>query len=313
MDRTIVESFDRNLMDSSDGLLYIGDRRLKQNKSRVSTILDKADCQRVAIRISESDCKNTLNSICCKAHGMFESCIPDVKLLMQLRHQYHKDLSSKDRQNFLTELWTHRFNRGRWEVSGISLCFLGVCYALGIAKGTLQKAKFRAVWGIEKVELAMHLDKRIAYLTGEVKSWIDDYVLRYTERMPHKTFLHLPSCYTKDDLATMCRLEIKVRTKEDELRSPSKRLFYAVWSEYFPHVTIPRVSDFDKCNFCAKAAERQLHHRMNAQDKLQLEKDKLRKSMSNQWHMMFSCIKTHLFTDAIISHCINDVIHFFSW
>ena len=142
----------------------------------------------------------------------------------------------------------------------------------------------------------MHLDKRIAYLTGEVKSWIDDYVLRYTERMPHKTFLHLPSCYTKDDLATMCRLEIKVRTKEDlatmcrleikvrtkedELRSPSKRLFYAVWSEYFPHVTIPRVSDFDKCNFCAKAAERQLHHRMNAQDKLQLEKDKERKSIA---------------------------------
>ena len=71
-----------------------------------------------------------------------------------------------------------------------------------------------------------------------------------------------------------------MRTKEDQLRSPSKRLFYSVWSEYFPHVTIPRVSDFDKCNFCAKAAERQLHHRMNAQDKLQLEKDKERKSIA---------------------------------
>ena len=69
MDRTIVESFDRNLMDSSDGLLYTGDRRLKQNMTRVSTILDKENCQRVSIRISESDCKNTLKSICCGAHG----------------------------------------------------------------------------------------------------------------------------------------------------------------------------------------------------------------------------------------------------
>ena len=51
-------------------------------------------------------------------------------------------------------------------------------------------------------------------------------------------------------------------------------------SEYFQHVTIPRVSEFKACNFCSKIKERQIHHRMDVQEKLQLQRDQERMSIS---------------------------------
>ena len=119
---------------------------------------------------------------------------------------------------------------------------------------------------------------RISNLTDSVRAWIDDFVKRYSEKMPHNSYLHLPACFTKSGLAELCRKDVKLRSKDEKFRSPSTRLFYAVWAEHFDDVTIPRLSDFSACNVCSGLMQRKLTNNLSDDAKLQLAADENRKT-----------------------------------
>ena len=76
------------------------------------------------------------------------------------------------------------------------------------------------------------------------------------------------------EVAALCRQELKFRYKEDAWRSSSTRLIYTVWLDHFPHVQIPRLSEFSQCNFCARASKKKLNQKMTNAQKAQLDKDK---------------------------------------
>ena len=216
--------------------------------------------------------RKALATQCCKYHGQLQFANISIDLISGIRSRYHKQLNNKARQNFLTELWEQRFNRGSWEVNGVPVCYHGVCLLLGISPGCLYEGKQRALWGVELKDDDM-MKQKIAIMTQAVRGWIDDFVLRYSEKMPHRSYLHLPSCFTKTQLAQLCRKDISFKTKEEQWRRPSLRLFYSVWAEHFPHVTIPRLSDFSSCNICAKLLQRRLGKNLSIEDKQQLEED----------------------------------------
>ena len=115
-------------------------------------------------------------------------------------------------------------------------------------------------------------------MTQHVRSWIDDFVRRYAEKMPHKSYLHLPACFTKTQLALLCRKDVCFKSKDETFKRPSTRLFLSVWAEHFHHVTIPRLSDFAACNTCAKLKQRGLLKNLSPEAKQKLDEDHDRKT-----------------------------------
>ena len=276
MERTVVNSFDLGIMDHSNHEVYRGDRRRKGNRSHVLPTRLKYS-ERANKATSIFSMRVALSNECCKQHGKFQNTTMNIHTLSGLRHWYHKQLSSNQKQNLLTDLWGERLQRGTWEVKGLVLCYQGVCWALGISKGTLLGGRARALWGVMKMDNNL-MRTRISNLTDSVRAWIDDFVKRYSEKMPHKSYLHLPACFTKSGLAELCRKDVKLRSKHEKFRSPSTRLFYAVWAEHFHHVTIPRLSDFSACNVCSKLMQRKLTKNLSDDAKLQLVADQQRKT-----------------------------------
>ena len=276
MERTVVDTFDLEIMDHSNHEVYRGDRRRKANRSHALPTRPKYS-QRANKATSIVSMRAALSSVCCKQHGKFQNTTMDIHTLSGLRHWYHKQLSSNQKQNVLTDLWIERLRRGTWEVKGLALCYQGVCWALGISRGTLLEGRARALWGVMKMDNNL-MRTRISNLTDSVRAWIDDFVKRYSEKMPHKSYLHLPACFTKSGLAELCRKDVRLRSKNEKFRSPSTRLFYAVWAEYFHHVTIPRLSDFSACNVCSKLLQRKLTKNLSDDAKLQLAADEQRKT-----------------------------------
>ena len=217
MEGTNVNSMDREmLMASGNNDLYLGDRRLLRNRLPA----EKAPCPKFCLRAQtaceELSCVHAMQVFCCKRHGRFGTQVDNVNEVQEARWMYHLDLNPKDKQNYLTELFEDRLRRGSWEVRGQPLCFMGVCLLLGISKGCLQKAKNRAVFGIVKAKDLPGLKPRIKHVTNGVISWLSDFVLRYTERLPHKSHLNLPSSFTKVEGAALCRQQLKFRYQEDE-------------------------------------------------------------------------------------------------
>ena len=271
MDRDKVASFDLAVMDPDNKALYRGDQRRKKHRP-----YEAQKCPRFSNRAESAteimNMRRALATQCCKYHGQLQFANISMDLISGVRSRYHKQLNNKERQNFLTELWEQRFNRGSWEVNGVPVCYHGVCLLLGISPGCLYEGKQRALWGVELKDNDM-MKQKIAIMTQAVRGWIDDFVLRYSEKMPHRSYLHLPSCFTKSQLAQLCRKDISFKTKDEQWRRPSLRLFYSVWAEHFPHVTIPRLSDFSSCNICAKLLQRKIGKNLSIEDKQQLEED----------------------------------------
>ena len=281
MDRDKVASFDLAVMDPDNKALYRGDQRLKQHRPFAQK------CPRFSARAENAttimSMRKALLTQCCKYHGQLQHANVSIDLISGVRSWYHKQLSNKERQNFLTQLWDERFNRGSWEVNGVPICYQGVGLLLGISAGCLFKGKQRCLWGVE-LGADVIMTEKVAIMTQAVRGWIDDFVLRYSEKMPHRSYLHLPSCFTKAQLAQLCRKDISFKTKDDKWRRPSVRLFYAVWAEHFPHVTIPRLSDFSSCNICAKLLQRRLGKNLTFEAKTQLDDDDERAST---FHFLF--------------------------
>ena len=112
-------------------------------------------------------------------------------------------------------------------------------------------------------------------MTEGVVNWFSEFVFRYTEKMPHKSHLHLPACYTKMEIAQQCRQQCKFCVRQTaQLAQPSTRLFYEVWRTRFTHVTIPRLSEFNKCNFCAKSGQKLNNHKLSPEERQQIFQDK---------------------------------------
>ena len=271
MDRDKVASFDLAVMDPDNKALYRGDQRRKKHRPYEAQKCPKFS-SRAESATSIMSMRRALVTQCCKYHGQLQHANISIDFISGVRSWYHKHLSNKARQNFLTDLWEQRLNRGSWEVNGVPMCYHGVCLLLGISPGCLFEGKQRCLWGIQ-IKDDYIMKEKISIMTDAVRGWIDDFVLRYSEKMPHRSYLHLPSCFTKTQLAQLCRKDISFKTKDEKWRRPSIRLFYSVWAEHFPHVTIPRLSDFSSCNICAKLLQRRLGKNLSPEAKLELEAD----------------------------------------
>ena len=275
MDRTTVHSMDgKRLRMLGNDNLYIGDRRRKENKPKPTGIIAPKHSKRAELATSMQSIKLLMIIKCCKTHGTFGLHFDSADDLLEIRYHYHKELNAKQRQNFLTELYDERLRRGSWDLKGRALCWNGVCLSLGIASGTLFAAKSRALFGVIRKEDMPGQRRRAAHMTEGVVNWFSDFVFRYTEKMPHKSHLHLPACYSKVEIAQLCRQQCKFRIRPtSQFSQPSTRLFYEVWQTRFPHVTIPRLSEFNKCNFCAKSGQKLDNHKITPEQRAQVFQD----------------------------------------
>ena len=246
MTRTAVDTFDRRAMDPKLAV-YRGDQRYAANKpDRDPKKLNERKIKATSLQ----NIRESLATRCCKSHGLFGNIMSEDQLKC-IRYEYHNNLNSVQRQNFLSNVFFEKLNRSTFEVDGISLCWNGLKLALGVADGTLSAAKTRMVWGITKVEFMKQRNAWAAPMTTAVSLWLDHFIKTWTEKMPHKTCLHLPSAYTKTMIFKMCSESVKMHVN-GELKSPSVRLFMQVWTDNFPHVKIPRLNSFSKCNFCSR-------------------------------------------------------------
>ena len=156
---------------------------------------------------------------------------------------------------------------------GYSLCWNGVLYLLGVSTGCLSSAHNRMIWGINAVE---HIPRKMksSPVTTMLSGWIDYFVWRWTEKMPHKTFLHLPASFTKTMIYHQCAEQCKYVNSKSVWVSPCCRMFLMVWTQNFDHVRIPRLNHFSKCNFCARWALMRQNRRLSDLQELALDKEK---------------------------------------
>jgi hypothetical protein len=103
MERIVVDTFDLEIMDHNNHEVYRGDRRRKANRSHTLPTRPKYS-QRADKATSIDSMGAVLSGVCCKQHGTFRNSIMDIHTLSGHRHWYHKQLSSNQKQNVLTDL-----------------------------------------------------------------------------------------------------------------------------------------------------------------------------------------------------------------
>ena len=269
MTRTQVETFDLRAIDPKSAV-YRGDQRFAVNKAAPPREKKKPERQ---IRATSYDhIRDALATRCCKSHGIFNSLMTQHQL-MCIRINYHNALSNVQRQNFLSDIFFEKLHRGSFEVDGIAVCWNGLKLALGVCDGTLSSARTRMVWGINKVEFMRATNKWAAPMTSAISLWLNHFIMTWTEKMPHKTCLHLPSSFTKTEIWNLCCDHVKLVVK-GTLKSPSMRLFLQVWSDHFSHVKIPRLNSFAKCNFCSRWGLMKQNKLLTKEQQIVLDADK---------------------------------------
>ena len=269
MERTQVETFNLRAMDPKLAV-YRGDQRFRINKAVPPP--EKKKHERQIRATSHDNIRDSLATRCCKTHGIFNSCMSQQQL-MCIRDNYHNNLSSVQRQNFVANIFFEKLHRGSFEVDGLAVCWNGLKLALGISDGTLSAARLRMVWGINKTEFMRTTNNWAAPMTTAISLWLDHFILKWTEKMPHKTCLHLPSSYTKTAIWMLCCDEVKFVVK-GTLKPVSVRLFLQVWADNFSHVKIPRLNSFAQCNFCSRWGLMKQNKLLTKEQRLVLDEDK---------------------------------------
>ena len=122
-------------------------------------------------------------------------------------------------------------------------------------------------------------NKWAAPMTSAISLWLNHFIMTWTEKMPHKTCLHLPSSFTKTEIWNLCCDHVKLVVK-GTLKSPSMRLFLQVWSDHFSHVKIPRLNSFAKCNFCSRWGLMKQNKLLTKEQQIVLDADKKGQSVS---------------------------------
>ena len=315
MERSIVQSFDRRVMDPEVDT-YLGDQRYWKNRKK-----DRAppkQCNRALAKTSRDEVNKDREQTCCKHHGTFGYQV-ELEEHLDIRHMFHIKLTCKERQNYLTAVCFTKFHQEpqRMIAEGYSLCWNGVLYLLGVSTGCLSSAHNRMIWGINAVE---HIPRKIksSPVTTMLSGWIDYFVWRWTEKMPHKTFLHLPASFTKTMIYHQCAEQCKYVNSKSVWVSPCCRMFLMVWTQNFDHVRIPRLNHFSKCNFCARWALMRQNRRLSDLQELALDKEKAGERsvcaspLIPDWdevlcgaQCVMSCVVFHLTASVVTLHPIH--------
>ena len=274
MERSVVKSFDRRVMDPQVET-YLGDQRYWKNRKKDAPPPKRS--KRTLCKTSHDDVIKVREQCCCKEHGTFGDQV-SLDEHLDIRHMFHMKLTCVERQNYLTAVCFTKMHQEppKMIVEGFSLCWNGVMFLLGVSTGCLSQAHNRMVWGINAVE---HVPRKMkaSPVTTMISSWIDHFVWRWTEKMPHKTFLHLPSSFTKTMIYHQCAVQCKYVNSKQVWTSPCCRMFLMVWCQNFGHVRIPRLNHFSKCNFCARWTLMRQNRRLSDLQQLALDKEKASK------------------------------------
>ena len=99
MERSIVQSFDRRVMDPEVDT-YLGDQRYWKNRKK-----DRAppkQCNRALAKTSRDEVNKDREQTCCKHHGTFGYQV-ELEEHLDIRHMFHIKLTCKERQNYLID------------------------------------------------------------------------------------------------------------------------------------------------------------------------------------------------------------------